>query len=57
MFTADTAVPVWVMVAFQVLTRVWLPFQVQVTFQVLVAGPPGLLTVMLAVKPLLHWLA
>ena len=53
---AVTAVPLEVTVAFHEFTIDWLPPQVQVTFQVLVATVPGLLTVTLAVKPLLQLL-
>jgi hypothetical protein len=49
---AVTAVPLEVTVAFQEFTMAWLPDQVQVTFQVLVATVPVLLTVTLALKPL-----
>ena len=56
MFTAVTAVPPVVIVAFQVFTNAWLPPQVQVTFQLLEATVPVLLTVTLVTKPLFHWL-
>ena len=49
---AVTDVPLEVTAAFQLFVIAWLPPQVQVTFQVLVATVPGLLTVTLAVKPL-----
>jgi hypothetical protein len=49
---AVTAVPLEVTVAFHEFTIFWVPPQVQVTFQVLVATVPGLLTVTLALKPL-----
>jgi hypothetical protein len=54
---AVTAVPDWVMVAFQVFTNAWLPPHVQVTVQVLVDTVPVLVTVTVAVKPLAHWLS
>jgi hypothetical protein len=38
-------------VAFQEFTMVWLPDQVQVTFQVFIATVPGLLTVTFTLKP------
>ena len=49
---AVTAVPLDVIAAFHEFTIDWLPPQVQVTFQVLRAAVPGLLTVTLALKPL-----
>ncbi|HEY5486614.1 MAG TPA: hypothetical protein VIK06_03105 [Candidatus Limnocylindrales bacterium] len=52
-----TEVPLEVTVAFQELVMAWLPPQVQVAFQVLVATVPGLLTVTVAVKPLALWLS
>ena len=54
MLRAVTDVPLDVTAAFQALLMTWLPDQVQVTFQVLVATVPGLLTVTVAVKPLPH---
>ena len=51
MFTAVTAVPLVVMVAFQVFTKAWLPDHVHVTFQVFVATVPVFVTVTLATKP------
>jgi len=56
MFTAVTAVPLVVMAAFQLFTKVWLPDQVHVTFQVFVATVPVLVTVTLATKPVLQLL-
>jgi hypothetical protein len=52
MFLALTAVPDWVMVAFQELAMVWLPGQVQVTVQPAVELVPVLVTVIVAWKPL-----
>src|ERR1035437_10308762 len=49
---AVTAVPLEVTVAFHEFVMAWLPPQVQVTFHVLVATVPALLTVTLALKPL-----
>ena len=57
MLLAVTAVPEEVTEAFQALTIAWLPPQVHVTRQVLVATVPGLLTVTVATKPLPHWLS
>jgi hypothetical protein len=51
-FVAVTAVPLEVTVAFHELVMAWLPPQVQVTFQLLVATVPELVTVTVAVKPL-----
>src|ERR1035437_2094181 len=51
-FVAVTAVPLEVTVAFHEFVMAWLPPQVQVTFHVLVATVPVLLTVTLALKPL-----
>src|ERR1035437_10302969 len=51
MLVAVTAVPLEVTVAFQEFTMAWLPDQVHVTFQVLVATDPAV-TVTLALKPL-----
>jgi hypothetical protein len=51
MLFAVTAVPLEVMAAFHEFTIAWLPPQVQVTFQVLMANVPVLLTVTLALKP------
>src|ERR1035437_2234412 len=51
MLVAVTAVPLELTVAFQAFTMAWLPDQVQVTFQVLVATDPAV-TVTLALKPL-----
>jgi hypothetical protein len=52
MLFAVTAVPLDVSAAFHEFVMTWLPPQVQVTFQVLMATVPGLLTVTLVVKPL-----
>jgi hypothetical protein len=57
MFNAVTAVPAVVTAAFHELTIDWLPDHVHVTFQVLVATVPVLKTVMVATKPLPHWLS
>ena len=54
MFKAVTAAPLQVMAAFHEFTMVWLPGQVHVIFQVLVATVPVLLTVIVATKPVLH---
>ena len=54
---AVTEVPLAVTVAFHEFTIDWFPFHVHVTFQVFVATVPVFVTVMLAVKPLPHWLA
>ena len=54
MFKAVTAAPLQVMAAFHEFTMVWLPGQVHVIFQVLVATVPVLLTVIVATKPLLQ---
>ena len=51
-FVAVTAVPLEATMAFHEFVMTWLPPQVQVTFQVLVATVPVLLTVTLALKPL-----
>jgi hypothetical protein len=57
MLLAVTAVPLEVTAAFQEFTMAWLPPQVHVTFQVLVATVPLLVTVIVAVRPLPHWLS
>jgi hypothetical protein len=54
---AVTAVPLDVTAAFQEFTMAWLPPQVHATLQVLVATVPLLVTVIVAVKPLAHWLS
>jgi hypothetical protein len=51
---AVTEVPLALTVALQELLIAWFPGQVQVTFQLLRAAVPGLLTVTVAVKPLPH---
>jgi hypothetical protein len=53
---AVTAVPLELTVAFQLLVMAWLPGQVQVTFQDLVATVPVLVTVTLAMKPVFQLL-
>src|ERR1035437_7682061 len=57
MLFAVTAVPLDVTAAFQEFTMAWLPPQVHATLQVLVATVPLLVTVIVAVKPLAHWLS
>ena len=57
MFRAVTDVPLEVTAAFHAFVMAWLPPHVHVTFQVLVATEPVLLTVTVAVKPLPHWLS
>jgi hypothetical protein len=54
---AVTAVPLEVTVAFQLLVMAWLPPQVQVAFQVLMATVPELVMVTVVVKPFAHWLS
>src|SRR5579884_534749 len=52
MFVAVSLWPLCWLLAFHMLVTCWLPDQVQVTFQDLVAELPVLVTVTLAVKPL-----
>jgi hypothetical protein len=53
---ARTLCPVWVIVALQPWVIVWLPAHDQVRFQPPLIGSPRLVTVMLPVNPVFHWL-
>src|SRR5665647_300599 len=57
MFRAVADVPFWVAAAFHEFRIDWLSGQIHVTFQVVVAVVPVLLTMTLATKPLFHWLS